>query len=101
MNTDPTKEWFDDDSFWIVLVAVPAGSPSRLRKKGFRVTGVDRTAFLLEKARMRAAVAQVEISWVLQDMREFVRPDAFDPIISMSTSFGYFEDRSGGHTNSH
>ncbi len=33
-----------------------------LAQKGFRVTGVDRTAFLLEKARMRAEAAQVEIN---------------------------------------
>jgi SAM-dependent methyltransferase len=64
-----------------------------LAQKGFRVTGVDRTAFLLEKARMRAEAAQVEIGWVQQDMREFSRPAAFDLIISMLTSFGYFEDR--------
>jgi 2-polyprenyl-3-methyl-5-hydroxy-6-metoxy-1,4-benzoquinol methylase len=64
-----------------------------LAQKGFRVTGVDRTAFLLEKARLRAEAAQVEIGWVQQDMREFIRPAAFDLVISMLTSFGYFEDR--------
>ena len=42
---------------------------------------------------MRAEAADVAIDWVLQDMREFIRPAAFDLIISMSTSFGYFEDR--------
>jgi len=64
-----------------------------LAQQGFRVTGVDRTAFLLEKARLRAEAAQVTIDWVQQDMRAFVRPAAFDLIISMFTSFGYFEDR--------
>lgn len=64
-----------------------------LAQKGFRVTGVDRTAFLLERARMRAEAAQVEIGWVQQDMREFIHPAAFDLIISMFTSFGYFADR--------
>src|SRR5262245_31386656 len=64
-----------------------------LARKGFRVTGVDRTAFLLEKARMRAEAAQVTIDWVQQDMRDFVRPAAFDLTISMFTSFGYFADR--------
>jgi 2-polyprenyl-3-methyl-5-hydroxy-6-metoxy-1,4-benzoquinol methylase len=64
-----------------------------LAQKGFRITGVDRTAFLLEKARMRAEAAQVAIDWVQQDMRDFVRPAAFDLTISMFTSFGYFEDR--------
>jgi 2-polyprenyl-3-methyl-5-hydroxy-6-metoxy-1,4-benzoquinol methylase len=32
-----------------------------LAQQGFRVTGVDRTAFLLEKARVRAEAAQVTI----------------------------------------
>ena len=64
-----------------------------LAQKGFRVTGVDRTAFLLEKARMRAEAIRVEIGWVQQDMREFIRPEAFDLIVSMFTSFGYFADR--------
>jgi 2-polyprenyl-3-methyl-5-hydroxy-6-metoxy-1,4-benzoquinol methylase len=62
-------------------------------QKAFHVTGVDRTAFLLEKARMRAAAARVDIAWLQQDMRRFVRPKAFDLVISMMTSFGYFEDR--------
>jgi SAM-dependent methyltransferase len=64
-----------------------------LAQQGFRVTGVDRTAFLLEKGMMRAEAAHVEVDWVQEDMREFVRPAAFDLIISMLTSFGYFEDR--------
>jgi 2-polyprenyl-3-methyl-5-hydroxy-6-metoxy-1,4-benzoquinol methylase len=64
-----------------------------LAQKGFRVTGVDRTAPLLEKARTRAEATPVEVEWVQRDMREFVRPAAFDLVISMLTSFGYFEDR--------
>jgi SAM-dependent methyltransferase len=63
-----------------------------LTQQGFTVTGVDRTSFLLEKARERAAAAGVEIEWVQEDMRSFVRPGAFDLTISMLTSFGYFDD---------
>ena len=59
-------------------------------KAGFIVTGVDRTRFLLDKARDRAAGANVE--WLEQDMREFVRPGAFDLAINVFTSFGYFDD---------
>jgi len=64
-----------------------------LARAGFRVTGVDRTAFLLEKARLRAGVEQIQVDWVQADMRDFIRPAAFDLIISMLTSFGYFEDQ--------
>ncbi len=34
-----------------------------LAQRGFRVTGVDRAAFLLEQGRKRAEAAQVEIDW--------------------------------------
>ncbi len=64
-----------------------------LAKKGFAVTGVDRTAFLLEKARARAKAAEVKIEWIQKDMRKFIRPGTFDVAISMFSSFGYFDDR--------
>lgn len=64
-----------------------------LAQRGFRVCAVDRTAFLLEKGRQRACAAQLEVEWVQSDMRTFARPFAFDLVISMMTSFGYFEDR--------
>ena len=64
-----------------------------LAKKGFAVTGVDRTKFLLKKARAKARYAKVKIEWVRQDMRDFVRPEAFGLVVNMFTSFGYFDRR--------
>jgi 2-polyprenyl-3-methyl-5-hydroxy-6-metoxy-1,4-benzoquinol methylase len=64
-----------------------------LAQKGFAVTGVDRTRFLLGKAKARAKAAKVSIEWIRNDMRDFVRAGAFDAVISMFTSFGYFEDK--------
>lgn len=64
-----------------------------LAGRGYQVTGVDLTSYLLEKARERAASAGVEVEWVQADMRRFVRPEAFDLALSMFTSFGYFQDR--------
>ena len=64
-----------------------------LAKRGFTVTGVDRTRFLLSKARAGAKAAKVKVEWILQDMRDFVRPDSFDLVLSMFTSFGYFNDK--------
>ncbi|MGH7558948.1 MAG: class I SAM-dependent methyltransferase [Gemmatimonadota bacterium] len=52
-----------------------------LAKKGFNVTGVDRSAFLLRKARAHADRENVQVEWVEQDMRNFVRPDAFDLVL--------------------
>ncbi len=64
-----------------------------LAQKGFSVTGVDRTKFFLEVARKKAKAARVRIEWVQQDMRDFVRPNSFDLVLSMLTSFGYFDKR--------
>ena len=61
-------------------------------QRGYAVTGVDRTSFLLQKARAYAAQEQVEIEFVQEDMRRFVRPAVFDMAINLSTSFGYFAD---------
>ena len=64
-----------------------------LARRGIRVTGVDRTAFFLDKARERAAREGEDVEWVREDMRTFVRPGAFDLALSMFTSFGYFDDK--------
>jgi len=64
-----------------------------LAHRGFSVTGVDRTSFLLAKARSRARRERVLVEWVRADMRDFVRPGAFDVALSMFTSFGYFDDK--------
>ena len=63
-------------------------------KHGFAVTGVDITPFLMDKARAYADAEGVEIEFVREDMRSFVRADTFDIAISMLTSFGYFDDES-------
>jgi SAM-dependent methyltransferase len=60
--------------------------------RGFTVTGVDRTAFLLDKARDYAAERNAAVEWILEDMRHFVRAQSFDLVINMFTSFGYFDD---------
>jgi SAM-dependent methyltransferase len=64
-----------------------------LAQAGFMVTGVDRTKYLLDKARGKARASKARIEWVQMDMRDFVRPDAFDLVLSMFTSFGYFDDK--------
>jgi SAM-dependent methyltransferase len=63
-----------------------------LARRGFVVTGVDRTRRYLEIARERAAAEGISVELVHSDMREFVRPGQFDGAINLFTSFGYFED---------
>lgn len=64
-----------------------------LAQEGYQVTGVDRTKFLLNKARSRAKDAKVQIEFIEQDMRDFVRPKSFHLALSFFTSFGYFDDK--------
>jgi SAM-dependent methyltransferase len=75
------------------LCCGPGRCAIALAKRGFSVTGVDRTKYLLGKARARARAARVKIEWVQKDMRDFVRPDSFALVLSMFTSFGYFDDK--------
>jgi SAM-dependent methyltransferase len=63
-----------------------------LARRGYNVTGVDRTAAYLQTAREVAAAEDLKAEWVEADMREFVRPRSFDGAINLYTSFGYFED---------
>jgi SAM-dependent methyltransferase len=75
------------------LCCGPGRCSIALAQAGFRVTGVDRTKYLLGKARAEAKAAKTRIEWIEMDMRDFVRPDAFDLVLSMYTSFGYFDDK--------
>jgi SAM-dependent methyltransferase len=63
-------------------------------RRGYLVTGVDRSRFLLEKARQRAQATGIRVEWVEADMRDFTREAAFDLALSMFTSFGYFAHES-------
>ena len=63
-----------------------------LARRGFQVTSVDRTKRYLEQARAQAETEGLEIEFVLEDARQFRRPDAFDAVINLYTSFGYFEE---------
>jgi 2-polyprenyl-3-methyl-5-hydroxy-6-metoxy-1,4-benzoquinol methylase len=60
---------------------------------GAEVTGVDRSAFLLERAAAHALANNVEVEGVHQDMRQFIRAESFDLVLNMFTSFGYFDDK--------
>lgn len=62
-----------------------------MARRGLHVTGVDRTAALLDTARNLAGINGLNVDWVLSDMREFVRPGSYDLALSMFTSFGYFD----------
>jgi SAM-dependent methyltransferase len=72
------------------LCCGPGRHAIHLAKRGAFVTGVDRSSFLLKKARSRAESEKLEIEWIQEDMRNFVRPGQYDLVINLFTSFGYF-----------
>jgi SAM-dependent methyltransferase len=62
-----------------------------LARRGFRVTGVDRTRAYLERLRSEALARDLRIDLILADVRSLHIRAAFDFAINMFTSFGYFE----------
>jgi SAM-dependent methyltransferase len=65
---------------------------TELAERGFRVTGLDRSSFLLGEAKKALTDRGVAASLVLGDMRRIPFVGSFDAVINMFTSFGFFED---------
>jgi len=63
-----------------------------LARRGWQVVGVDRYGPYLEHARCRADGEGLGGEWLQSDMRDFSRPDAFDLVLNLFGSFGYFVD---------
>jgi SAM-dependent methyltransferase len=63
-----------------------------LARRGFSVTGVDITETYLRTGADDAAYENLDVEFVLQDVRAFKRPGCFDLAVNLYISFGYFED---------
>jgi len=75
------------------LCCGPGRHSVALAKRGFEVTAVDRTRFLLKKARRHARSTRARVEFVRSDMRDFVRPGAYRLVLNLWTSFGYFDKK--------
>jgi ubiquinone/menaquinone biosynthesis C-methylase UbiE len=75
------------------LCCGPGRHSVALAKRGFQVTAVDRTRFLLNKARGHARSARAKVEFVHTDMRDFLRPDTYKIALCLWTSFGYFDKK--------
>ncbi|MCC6676668.1 MAG: class I SAM-dependent methyltransferase [Phycisphaerales bacterium] len=62
-----------------------------LARRGFEVTGVDRTAAYLEIAHSRTPPG-TPVEWRLDDMRAFDGAGRYDLALNLYTSIGYFEE---------
>ncbi len=63
-----------------------------LARRGYDVTGMDISPFLIEVARGRARAGGVEVQWLTGDMREPIPDARFDLVLNLFTSFGYFDE---------
>ncbi len=61
-----------------------------LARQGYRVTGLDCSGSLLDKARKKASRARLDIQWVQRDMREIEETEQYAAAVNVFTSFGYF-----------
>ena len=82
------------------LCCGPGRHSVEFARQGFTVTGVDRSPYLLERARDHAAESEAGIDFVQEDMRAFRRPDSFELAVNIFTSFGYFENPGRGAAGS-
>jgi SAM-dependent methyltransferase len=62
-----------------------------LAKRGFQVSGLDLSEYLLAIARNRAAGMGVNVEFVRGDMREIPWEGEFDAVVNLFTAFGYLE----------
>lgn len=63
-----------------------------LARAGYRVTGLDRSTYLLHKAQKAAKAISADVHLVRGDMRLLPWGQVFDGCINLLSTFGYFED---------
>ena len=61
-------------------------------KKGYEVTGVDLTQRYIEEAKSKAEEEDLDVEFVVADMKDFERKDTYDAAINFFSSFGYFKE---------
>ena len=63
-----------------------------LARRGYDVTGVDLSPFLLKVAEQRARADGVRVRWISGDMRQPIAGERFDVALNLFTSLGYFAE---------
>jgi SAM-dependent methyltransferase len=63
-----------------------------LARRGYDVTGIDLSPFLLKVAEERARADGIRVRWLAGDMRQPIAGEGFDVVLNLFTSLGYFAD---------
>lgn len=74
------------------LCCGPARHSVLLAKRGYNVTAVDKSKYLLARAKEYCKKEEVNIPLIERDMRDYIQPNSYDLVLNLFTSFGYFED---------
>lgn len=70
-------------------------------RRGYQVTGIDRTSAFLALARQERDQASLDVAYVEGDMRALPWRNAFDAAYIWFTTFGYFEDAANQQVLAH
>jgi SAM-dependent methyltransferase len=80
----------------VLDIACGAGRHSlELARRGYNVTGLDLSSYLINEARnlcKKAPENKLHVDFLIKDMRDFNFKGKFDLAVNLFTSFGYFED---------
>lgn len=82
------------------ILDVPCGAGRisiELARRGYKVTGIDINAGLLDLAQTKAKDIKLDINWLEMDMRDLPWLDHFDGAICFWSSFGYFNELDNAH----
>lgn len=64
-----------------------------LAERGYRMSGVDLSRTLLQRGAAEARRRNLDVGFMHGDMRDLAFDAAFDGLVCMQTTFGYFDDR--------
>lgn len=64
-----------------------------LAKRGIKVTAIDFSNFLINKAKESAIKSKASITFLKKDIRAYSKKNYFDLVILLGNSFGYFSDK--------
>jgi len=70
----------------------PGRHSTELAGHGLEVTGIDATPAFVDAAKARCKERKLKAEFDVGDMRTFCRPEGFDIVLNLFTSFGYFHD---------